>query len=74
VTTLGISIASTRLLNSEPYEASRSRNGNRGAVSAENPSVAWCDNQPAVVRQNDHHVEQPKREEANMYIAAMSSA
>jgi hypothetical protein len=68
-------IASTRLRNSKPYDASRSRSKYRGAVSHGKASIAWRESQaavgcsvdggahdsPSIVGQNDHHVEQPER-------------
>ena len=44
-----MAIASTRLQNSEPNDASRSRSRYRGAVSYGNASVTWLKKAPTVV-------------------------
>ena len=48
VTTSVTPIAATRLLKTEPYEASRSRRRNLGAVSHGNASTTCCESHAAV--------------------------
>ena len=48
MTTSVIPIAATRLLKTEPYEASRSRSRKLGAVSHVNASITYCESHVAV--------------------------